>query len=336
MNTTPAQASTLLTDDEIVNVYASWAKQGAMTATDVIRSIEAAVLAKLSAHPAPALTARQAKNQLCTDGTLRRAPLNQPHSPSSRHGQPTIPRTTSIWRQHQPLPAPAAPAPSMALKFIGKMPPRKYQLDDEDETAPQPAPAQLDHIAGAGKKVLPASGEALQQAIIRLDSQIQWLRHGKLTKDALMMSVDDMEVLRAALAAAPAQEPLAPILYIARAFADSLNSVAGEFDLESISEAPFELNFPEVWECLPLFASPQPAQPAIPEGWIPVSERLPEPRQDVAFVVHCKTPPLEHFHGRVLGGRYANGGFSVPGMVFDASYWQLLAAAPKPGEQEGA
>lgn len=65
------------------------------------------------------------------------------------------------------------------------------------------------------------------------------------------------------------------------------------------------------------------------DQWIPVSERLPEDGQNVAFVV--KSDLHDYFHGRILGGRYAtgiSGGFSVPGMSCLASHWMPLPDAP--------
>ena len=65
-------------------------------------------------------------------------------------------------------------------------------------------------------------------------------------------------------------------------------------------------------------------------AWIPCSERLPDDRQDVSFVVKSDNL-LAYLNGRVLGGRYQagyGGGFTVPGMVVDATYWMPQQDAP--------
>lgn len=79
----------------------------------------------------------------------------------------------------------------------------------------------------------------------------------------------------------------------------------------------------------PLFA----AQPSVQvPQWISVSEKMPEDRQEVLFVVDCKNPQYEHLHGRVLGGKYITGQpgyFSVPGLGVNASFWMPSPAAPQ-------
>ena len=47
-----------------------------------------------------------------------------------------------------------------------------------------------------------------------------------------------------------------PVMYVARARCDSETTVAGELSLEDVSETPFDMNNPDVWECLPLYATP--------------------------------------------------------------------------------
>lgn len=64
-------------------------------------------------------------------------------------------------------------------------------------------------------------------------------------------------------------------------------------------------------------------------AWIPVSERLPDNGQNVAFIV--KSDLHDYLDGRILGGRYTtgiSGGFSVPGMHCMASHWMPLPDAP--------
>ena len=56
--------------------------------------------------------------------------------------------------------------------------------------------------------------------------------------------------------------------------------------------------------------------------WILTSDRLPDPMQSVAFVCDCEGD--KDLHGRILGGRYMPGkfgGFSVPGLMVNASHW---------------
>jgi len=56
--------------------------------------------------------------------------------------------------------------------------------------------------------------------------------------------------------------------------------------------------------------------------WISVHDALPEDGQTVGFVTECTHD--KWYHGRVLGGRYMAGefgGFSVPGLMVQASHW---------------
>lgn len=72
--------------------------------------------------------------------------------------------------------------------------------------------------------------------------------------------------------------------------------------------------------------------PAAASEWIPVSERLPADQQSVLFVVWSTNSIMEHLHGRVLGGKYLGGswsGFSVPGLVLEASHWMPAPAPPE-------
>ena len=63
--------------------------------------------------------------------------------------------------------------------------------------------------------------------------------------------------------------------------------------------------------------------------WIPVDEALPEDGQTVGFVTECSND--RWYHGRVLGGRYMAGefgGFSVPGLMVQASHWFAFPPLP--------
>lgn len=63
--------------------------------------------------------------------------------------------------------------------------------------------------------------------------------------------------------------------------------------------------------------------------WIPVDEALPEDGQTVGFVTECAND--KWYHGRVLGGRYMAGefgGFSVPGLMVQASHWFAFPPLP--------
>lgn len=63
--------------------------------------------------------------------------------------------------------------------------------------------------------------------------------------------------------------------------------------------------------------------------WIPVDEALPENGQTVGFVTECAND--KWYHGRVLGGRYMAGefgGFSVPGLMVQASHWFAFPPLP--------
>jgi hypothetical protein len=72
------------------------------------------------------------------------------------------------------------------------------------------------------------------------------------------------------------------------------------------------------------------------EGWLPVTERLPEPGQDVAFVVDREA------HGdaasRRLGGRFygvnrkGQAEFTTPGVTWYGSHWMPLPPLPTPPE----
>jgi len=77
-------------------------------------------------------------------------------------------------------------------------------------------------------------------------------------------------------------------------------------------------------------------------SWISTADRLPEDGASVAFVVRS-TGTFEYLNGRVLGGTYSaqrySGGFGVPGLVMDASFWMPLPPAPneelsRPAAQE--
>lgn len=82
------------------------------------------------------------------------------------------------------------------------------------------------------------------------------------------------------------------------------------------------------------FTNPSPPEGA---GWISVDERLPEPGQNVAFVVRASSDgAFRLLDGRVLGGRFLPGeGFSVPGLCVDASHWMPIPAPPA-SEAKGA
>lgn len=77
-----------------------------------------------------------------------------------------------------------------------------------------------------------------------------------------------------------------------------------------------------------------PAKRVLGEGmvavtWIPVDEALPEDGQTVGFVTECAND--KWYHGRVLGGRYMAGefgGFSVPGLMVQASHWFAFPPLP--------
>lgn len=65
------------------------------------------------------------------------------------------------------------------------------------------------------------------------------------------------------------------------------------------------------------------------KGWISTSDHLPEDGQNVAFITKCDRDPF--YHGRVLGGRFTAGefgGFSVPGLMTEASHWLALPPIP--------
>ena len=65
------------------------------------------------------------------------------------------------------------------------------------------------------------------------------------------------------------------------------------------------------------------------KGWISTSDHLPEDGQNVAFITKCDRDPFSH--GRVLGGRFTAGefgGFSVPGLMTEASHWLALPPIP--------
>ena len=87
---------------------------------------------------------------------------------------------------------------------------------------------------------------------------------------------------------------------------------------------------PTHWLAPRLSLSPQPSAPvAVEVPWISVEDRLPEDGQSVAFVTKCDRDPF--YHGRVLGGRYTAGefgGFSVPGLMSEASHWLALPPPP--------
>ena len=63
--------------------------------------------------------------------------------------------------------------------------------------------------------------------------------------------------------------------------------------------------------------------------WISVNDALPENGQTVGFVTECAND--KWYHGRVLGGRYMAGefgGFSVPGLMVQASHWFAFPPLP--------
>ena len=63
--------------------------------------------------------------------------------------------------------------------------------------------------------------------------------------------------------------------------------------------------------------------------WISVNDALPEDGQTVGFVTECAND--KWYHGRVLGGRYMAGefgGFSVPGLMVQASHWFAFPPLP--------
>ena len=77
-----------------------------------------------------------------------------------------------------------------------------------------------------------------------------------------------------------------------------------------------------------------PADRVLGEGmvavkWISVNDALPENGQTVGFVTECAND--KWYHGRVLGGRYMAGelgGFSVPGLMVQASHWFAFPPLP--------
>ncbi len=87
-----------------------------------------------------------------------------------------------------------------------------------------------------------------------------------------------------------------------------------------------------------IYKQPLYTHPSSPEGmagWISVDERLPEPGQNVAFVVRANIcGSFRLLNGRVLGGRFLPGeGFSIPGLCVDASHWMPLPAPPLPASE---
>jgi len=68
-------------------------------------------------------------------------------------------------------------------------------------------------------------------------------------------------------------------------------------------------------------------------SWISTAERMPEDGQSVAFVVSLADGSThDYLNGRVLGGTYhagKYGGFSIPGITFNASHWMPLLDPPK-------
>lgn len=72
-----------------------------------------------------------------------------------------------------------------------------------------------------------------------------------------------------------------------------------------------------------------PGEGMVAVTWIPVDEALPEDGQTVGFVTECAND--KWYHGRVLGGRYMAGefgGFSVPGLMVQASHWFAFPPLP--------
>jgi hypothetical protein len=74
--------------------------------------------------------------------------------------------------------------------------------------------------------------------------------------------------------------------------------------------------------------------PALKPGevvrWIPVEESLPDDGATVGFITRCTRDPF--YHGRALGGRFSAGefgGFSVPGLMVEASHWFPFPAIPE-------
>lgn len=65
-------------------------------------------------------------------------------------------------------------------------------------------------------------------------------------------------------------------------------------------------------------------------NWISVSDALPQDGQKVGFITECARD--RWYHGKILGGQYRAGefgGFSVPGLMVQASHWFPFPPIPE-------
>lgn len=148
------------------------------------------------------------------------------------------------------------------------------------------------------------------------------------TKQALEMEVID---LRAELAALKAGRVVLPGLSDEQA-----EEIARKFAIETSKYVVFR-----IWAIAQKHAravSPsdilQPGQVAV--EWIACEDRLPEDGQSVAFISKCDRD--EFYRGRILGGRYVAGefgGFTVPGLMTDASHWFPMPPVPDALRSQG-
>lgn len=62
--------------------------------------------------------------------------------------------------------------------------------------------------------------------------------------------------------------------------------------------------------------------------WIKTSEQCPNDMQEVIFIVSSTD---EHYHRRILGGRYLSdwNEFTTPGMSFGATHWMPMPLLPE-------